>query len=340
MTETRPASVLVVDDSAFARKVVRDILSGTPGVEVVGSARDGLEALEKIAELSPDVVTLDLMMPDLDGLGVLRALPEESRPAIVLVTTSAGDSELVVEALQLGAVDVVTKPTNLATDRLYEMGHELGRKVRAGAHARPVRRGAAKPAPHARARVDTELVVIAASTGGPQALTGLVTSLPESFPAALGIALHIPAEYTAAFARRLDEASAIEVVEASPGVELRPGRAVVARGGMHLAVERRGGALVAALTRTPHSLYYPSADVLFSSAARACGAGVLGVVLTGMGDDGLAGSRALRAAGGRILTQTEASCVVYGMPRAVREAGLSSGEIDLEDAAAAIVNAL
>jgi two-component system chemotaxis response regulator CheB len=336
--------VLVVDDSAVARKVVREILERSGAVEVVGIARDGLDALERIAELRPDVVTLDLVMPDLDGVGVLRALAElPSPPRVIVVSASAEESELVLEALQLGAVDFVHKPTTLATDRLYELGAELVRKIEAIVGARP--RVGATPRPGgvalaAPAPGSVELVVVGTSTGGPQALAALLGALPAGFPAALAIALHIPREYTPALARRLDATSALEVVEADEGLELRPGRVVLARGGTHLAVERRRGGLVATLPDGPATLHHPSVDVLFESAARACGSGVVGVVLTGMGDDGVVGARAIRGAGGRVLGEAESSCIVYGMPRAVREAGLSSVEAPLERMAEAIVGVL
>lgn len=332
------ARVLVVDDSAFARKVLRDVLAGDPGLDVVGTARDGLEALEKIEELRPDVVTLDLVMPNLDGLGVMRAL-RPGGPRIVVVSSNSEESELVVEALQIGAVDFIRKPTALATERLYEIGRPLARTVVDAARARRVPGSADQVVLPVRAPTATEIVTIGASTGGPQALTALLTALPPSFPATLAVALHIPSEYTLALAERLDAACAIDVVEARDGLELRPGCAVVARGGAHLEVNRRGPALVASISFTA-ARYTPSVDVLFESAARACGRAALGVVLTGMGDDGVVGSRALRAAGARIFTQSERTCVVYGMPRAVREAGLSDQEADLDRMAEAIVMAL
>jgi two-component system chemotaxis response regulator CheB len=329
-----------VDDSAFARKVLREVLASSDEVEVVGTAHDGLDALEKVAALRPDVVTLDLIMPGLDGLGVLRELAGAGAPRVVVVSISDEQSELVIEALQLGAVDFVRKPTALATDRLYEVGAELVRKVVAAAGAGARAPAVVRAAAPVRARVSTELVAIGTSTGGPQALTALLAALPAGFPAAVAIALHIPAEYTAALARRLDRGSALEVVEASEGLELAPGRAVLARGGMHLAVVRRGAVLTAHLTAVPPRPYSPSVDVLFESAAAACGSAALGVVLTGMGDDGVAGARALAARGARVLTEAESSCVIYGMPRAVVAAGLSAEAAPLDEMPAAIVRAL
>jgi two-component system chemotaxis response regulator CheB len=332
--------VLVVDDSAVARKVLRQVLSAAPGIEVVDTARDGLDALEKIVALRPDVVTLDLVMPNLDGLGVLRSLGGAPAPRVVVVSSAGEESELAVSALQAGAVELVHKPTALATERLYELGAELVAKVRTAAEAvvqpavegQPARRSSRSAEGVEPAR---RLVVVGTSTGGPAALTRLLSSLPEDFPAPLALALHIPAGYTEALARRLDGQSALEVVEADDGVVLRPGRAVLARAGMHLRIERDGEKAWTRLDRVPvQAPHHPSVNVLFESAATSWGGATVGVVLTGMGDDGLEGARAIRAVGGHVLTEAPESCVVYGMPRVVVEAGLSSASAPLGDMAA------
>ncbi|AKQ70684.1 Chemotaxis response regulator protein-glutamate methylesterase CheB [Myxococcus hansupus] len=329
--------MLVVDDSAFARKVLRQVLSNAEGVEVVGVARDGLDALEKVAELSPDVLTLDLVMPGLDGLGVLRALtPGASSPRVVVVSSAGEESELAVAALQAGAVELVHKPTALATERLYELGSELVAKVRTAARA--VARAAPEPLPAASSPASPvarpaakRLVVVGTSTGGPQALTRLLSELPVDFPSPMALALHIPTGYTEAVAKRLDAHCALEVLEAVDGLELRPGRVVLARSGQHLKLERHGTLTLARLDRQPlRTAHHPSVDVLFESAAQSWGADVVGLVLTGMGDDGVVGARAIRDAGGTVLTESEASCVVYGMPRAVNEAGLATASAPLE----------
>jgi two-component system chemotaxis response regulator CheB len=335
--------VLVADDSAFARKVLRELLAADPNIEVVGIARDGLEALERIEELKPDVLTLDLLMPHLDGIGVLRALPATNRPRVVVVSISDSDSALGIEAMHLGALDVVQKPTALATDRLYEMRAELVAKVTAAAGARafepttgagPVRMAAPR-----RTRHERQLVVIGTSTGGPQALTRLLMELPADFPAPIVIALHIPEGYTRSLAKRLDEHCALSVAEAEDGMELRPGLAVLGPGGSHVTVERRGGRLLARIERLAGDrtgLHVPSVSLLFESAAEQVGRGVLAVVLTGMGDDGLEGAKTIRAAGGAVLTESESSCVVFGMPRSVLEAGMATAEAPLEGMAALI----
>lgn len=326
--------VLLVDDSAFVRKVLRELLASDPEFEVVGHARDGLEALEKTAELAPDVMTLDLFMPHLDGLGVLAALADRDAPAVVVVSTSPADSELAIRALERGAVELVEKPTALASERLYELGDTLKAKLRIAASAQ--RRDAPESAPVTEiAQATRQLLVIGTSTGGPQALTRLLPALPASFPLAIAVALHIPAGYTDSLAKRIDELSALQVLEARPGLVLEPGRVVIARGGTHLKLERVDGELRSVLSQVPRDrAHHPSVDVLFESAAQLVGAGALGLVLTGMGNDGLAGARALREAGAIVLTESSSSCVVYGMPRAVDEAGLSDASAPLHQLAA------
>lgn len=342
--------VLVVDDSAFARKVLREVLTRDPRIEVVDIARDGLDALEKIATLKPDVVTLDLVMPELDGIDVLKALPPEGRPKVIVVSFSDADTELGAQALELGALDIVKKPTALATDRMYELSGELLARVRAMADLAtvpppmPAPTSAVSPAqaqPVLQApRCD--LIVVGTSTGGPQALTRLVSALPAGLPVPMVVALHIPAGYTQAIARRLDDHCALHVVEATDGMLLSPGVVVLAPGGLQLEVERDGrdGPLRARVFHRPAEPYTPSVNLLFSSAARVTGGRTLGVVLTGMGDDGLSGARHIREAGGRILNEAAQTCVIYGMPRVVREAGLSSLEVPLDQMAEAIVSAL
>jgi two-component system chemotaxis response regulator CheB len=331
-----PIRVLVVDDSAFSRKVIRECLSDAPDIEVVGFARTGLEALERIAELSPDVITLDLVMPDLDGIGVLRTLSADGSPRVIVVSVSGSDTELGIAALQSGAIDLVQKPTSLANDRLYEMRADLLNKVRAAAIARPSRLAAvasaapAAPAALVAPRHGMQVVVVGSSTGGPQALSRLLAAIPADFAAPLAIALHIPADYTEAMARRLDNTCAIDVVEAYDGLEMRPGLAVLARGGNHLKLHRDNDRVVCRVEVFPVMPFYPSVDVLFRSAVEAYAGHVLGVVLTGMGNDGLDGSRAIRAAGGRIVTESESSAIVYGMPQVVHSAGLANGEAPLE----------
>ena len=325
--------VLVVDDSAFARKVVRETLQTSPQIEVVGIARDGIDALEKIAELKPDVITLDLVMPNLDGLGVLAALTAEQRSRVVVVSMADGESDIGIAALGYGVFDLVHKPTALAVASLHDIAEELVSKVLLAAeqprHRERERESEPLSVPPLQRQSD-RVVLIGTSTGGPQALTRLLKALPANFPAPIVIVLHIPAGYTGPLAERLNNECAIEVLEAEDGLALRPGRAILAKAGMHLHLAGSGDALSVRLDLEPlASVHRPSVDVLFQSAARHLGARALAVVLTGMGSDGLEGARALTAAGGLVLTESEASCVVYGMPRVIKEAGLSTAEATL-----------
>jgi len=339
-----PIRVLVVDDSAFARKVVRESLQTSPQIEVVGIARDGIDALEKIAELKPDVITLDLVMPNLDGLGVLASLNAEQRARVVVVSMADGESDIGIAALGYGVFDLVHKPTALAVASLHDIAEELVTKVQLAA-LQPRHRIQEPvleiPVVPPRQRHSDRVVLIGTSTGGPQALTRLLKALPADFPAPIAIVLHIPAGYTGPLAERLNNECAIEVLEAEEGLLLKPGRAILAKAGVDLFVAGSGDALSAHLDVGPSpSLHRPSVDVLFQSAARCLGKRALGVVLTGMGNDGLVGARALIEAGGEVLTESEASCVVYGMPRAIKEAGLSVAEAPLEQMATAISDRL
>jgi two-component system chemotaxis response regulator CheB len=334
--------VLVVDDSAFARKVVRESLQTSPLIEVVGIARDGIDALEKIAELAPDVITLDLVMPNLDGLGVLAALTAQQRSRVVVVSMADGESDIGVAALGYGVFDLVHKPTALAVASLHDISEELVSKVLlAAALPRDRDRESALALPTPVALHSDRVILIGTSTGGPQALTRLLKALPANFPAPIVIVLHIPAGYTGPFAERLNADCAIEVLEAESGMLLKPGRAILARAGVHLRLAGAADVLTVQLDAEPSdSVHRPSVDVLFRSAAPCLGKRALAVVLTGMGSDGLDGARAITEAGGQVLTESEESCVVYGMPRVVMEAGLAVAEATLAQMAAEISSRL
>jgi two-component system, chemotaxis family, protein-glutamate methylesterase/glutaminase len=344
--------VLVVDDSAFARKVLRQVLSRSPNVEVVGTAHDGLDALERIMELKPDVITLDLVMPNLDGLGVLHALKKlegVTVPRVIVVSMSDAQGDLAISALREGAVDMVQKPTSLANDRLYELADELTRKVEAAAIARVTAAPASReerPRPiqtlaDARLRPRHDLVVVGASTGGPQAVGTLLMALPADFPVPIAVVVHIPPGFSQSLAEHLDRDCQISVAEASDGLELRPGLALVARAGMHLAFERTADGYRARVGSAPEGhLHRPALDVTLRSAAEVSTGRVLGIVLTGMGNDGLAGAHVVHEKGGTLLTQTEVSCVVWGMPRVIWEAGIATAEADIEDMPALLLKHL
>lgn len=335
----RVLRVLVVDDSAYVRKVMKQMLSRSPFIEVVGSARDGREALELVEQLHPDVVTTDLMMPVMDGVAFVRAQMER-RPLPILVVSIASESgELVLAALEAGAVDVVQKPTALANEKMFELSDELIAKVKAAASV-PLAHGPQhsvdagadrEPAPRLAAGRPVEIVVIGISTGGPQGLKQVIPRLPADFPVPVAIVLHMPVGYTELYAQSLDALSQLTVAEAHEGAVVRPGLVLLAPAGRHLSFRRQaGGAVVAHLDTQPFdTAHRPSVDVLFQSAAEVYGDRALGLVMTGMGSDGRSGAAWIKAQGGTVWTEAEETCVVYGMPRAVVEEGLSDRSIPL-----------
>jgi two-component system, chemotaxis family, protein-glutamate methylesterase/glutaminase len=329
--------VLIVDDSAYVRKVVGQMLGRSPFVEVVGTARDGREALELAAELNPDVITCDLNMPVMDGITFVRTQMAERPTPIVIISIAAGAGEQVLAALDAGAVDFVQKPTALATERLMDMADELVDKVKATARAprrvpAVVRVDLPEPPLFAREASGVfDIVVLGISTGGPQALKQIVPQIPADFPIPIAIVMHMPVGYTAMYAQKLDETSLVHVVEAAEGQVVRPGMVFIAPGGRHLSLVRNGDDVVTHLDLRPLDLpHRPAADVLFQSAAEVYGERVLGVVMTGMGSDGRDGAAWIKARGGSILTEAEETCVVYGMPRSVVEAGLSDAVVPLD----------
>ena len=344
---TKPIRVLVVDDSAFIRKVVTQMLSRSAMVEVIGTARDGMDALEMTELHHPDVITLDLVMPRMNGAEFLREQRRRRPIPVVICSITHQSASLALEALEAGAVDFVQKPTALATDRVYEIADELTSKVIAASRATLVRRmpetpaaasvaSAAVPTP-AHARVD--VVVLGISTGGPQALRELIPRLPADFGVPIAMVLHMPVGYTEMYAQRLNQISLLEVIEVRDGDVLRPGVVWLAPAGRHLSFVRAPDSSVTAhLDVSPlDTQHRPSVDVLFKSAADVFGPRVLGVVMTGMGSDGLLGAAHIKAHGGRVITEAESSCVVYGMPRAVAEASLSDHSATLDTMAGAIM---
>lgn len=325
--------VLVVDDSAFVRKVLSQMLSKSPFIEVVGTARDGEEALEMTERLAPDVITLDLVMSPMNGVEFLHRQMQKRPVPVVVCSITHETGAMALDAFEAGAVEFVQKPTALATDKLMDIADEIVAKVKAASAVHmanvlatpPSPRGRPATAPGAPGERLTDLVVIGISTGGPQALRHLIPSLPADFPAPIAIVLHMPVGYTEMFARRLDDISHLQVSEAAEAEEMVAGRVFIAPGGRHLSVRRTGeGRLCTHLDVRPiETQHRPAVDVLFRSAAEVCGDRVLGLVMTGMGNDGLLGAAQIKGVGGRIITEAESSCVVYGMPRAVDEGGLS-----------------
>ena len=351
---SRKIRALVVDDSAFVRKVVSQMLARSPEIEVVGTARDGVDALEMVERCKPDVVTLDLVMPRMNGVEFLREQANRHPVPVVICSIAHETGEMALDAFEAGAVDFVRKPTALATDRVYEIADDLIAKVIGASQAslRPVLPPAAitaaafthSPRPNSLSGEEStaEVVVIGVSTGGPQALRHLIPSLPADFPVPIAIVLHMPVGYTKMYAERLNDISALEIVEAEEGAVLRPGVALLAPAGQHLTFLRDAAGVVRAHLdlRPLDAQHRPAVDVLFRSAADVFGAGALAVVMTGMGSDGTAGAGEIKARGGRVLTEAASSCVVYGMPRSVVEAELSDRSAPLDTLADAIMEML
>jgi two-component system chemotaxis response regulator CheB len=333
--------VLIVDDSAYVRKVVREMLSYSPLLEVVGVARDGREALELVEKLRPDVVTSDLMMPELDGVGFVREQMRRHPVPIVMLSSNDENSAETLAALDAGALDFIRKPTALATEKIFEVRGELIEKIKIAAAVEmkklPSVRDLKPPAetirvPREPRKNSFDIIVIGISTGGPQALRYLIPQLPADFSVPIAIVLHMPVGYTTMYAEKLNEISAIEVREAKQSDEPQPGLVLLAPAGKHLYFKRRPGGIVSATLSlrpldTPHR---PSVDVLFQSAAEAFESRTLGVVMTGMGSDGRNGAAWIKARNGTVFTEAEETCVVYGMPGTVVEAGLSDKIIRLD----------
>jgi two-component system chemotaxis response regulator CheB len=336
--------VLIVDDSAVARQVLSAVLIAA-GMDVK-VAPDPFFAMKKLERSNPDVLVLDLEMPRMDGLTFLKQLQRERPiPVVICSGTTGGHGQKAIEALEHGAIEVVTKPKTAVREFLFESSVMLVDAVTAAAATRP-RLAPPRPsaAPSARrfavAGSARELIAIGASTGGPEALRVILSALPKEAPPVV-VAQHMPAGFTRAFAAMLDRECAIEVREAAAGDLLRPGLALIAPGGRHLTLKRAAGHLLADVAGGPLvSRHRPSVDVLFESVARELGARAVGVLLTGMGDDGARGLQALHAAGAATLAQDEASSVVYGMPKAAAELGAARDVCALEAMADTILRRL
>jgi len=322
--------VLVVDDSALMRKLIPQILSRDLGIEVVGTAMDGTFVQKKIEELKPDVITLDLKMPHMDGIETLQEIMRvHPLPVIVVSAHSQQGANAALKALSLGALDFVAKPAVARSGNLNAIARELVEKIRIAANVDPKRarrevRVQQKPRKAATKENTrpTRVVAIGISTGGPNALHHLFSELPPDFPATILVVQHMPEGFTEMFARRLDESSSIQVKEAKPGDLLLAGRALICPGNRHMKVRRMPlGAIVALEDSEPVNGHRPSVDVLFRSVAHHFPGNAIGVLMTGMGEDGAEGMGAIKAAGGFTVAQSEETCVVAGMPKAAIDRG-------------------
>ena len=326
MAET--IDVLVVDDSPFIRRAVQRMLEPLPDVRVVGTAANGREAVDQVRRLRPDLVILDIVMPEVDGLeAIRRIMSTEPSKILVLSSHARPGAEVTLKALELGAVDFVSKSDAGTRMDIYDLAPVLREKVMAVAGSRVPSAvedsdGPQPPATPARGAATStfELLVLGASTGGPRALAAILSALPADFPAGVVVAQHMPPGFTGTLAERLNRRSRLEVREAQDGDAVRPGLVLVGVGGKQIRLERKKGKLVVRIPGEPDTLLHrPSVDLLLKSAAEAAGPTTVGVVLTGMGQDGAKGLAALREAGGRTLTESEDSAVIFGMPRAAAE---------------------
>ncbi|MBZ5590869.1 MAG: chemotaxis response regulator protein-glutamate methylesterase [Acidobacteriia bacterium] len=349
---TQPIRTLIVDDSAIVRKILSEVLAGEPDIEVVGTAPDPYVARDKILALQPDVLTLDIEMPRMDGLTFLRKLMEfHPMPVIVISSLGQASCRAALDALEAGAVEVLAKPGGPYS--VGELRLAIASKIRAAAAARLRPRSARPQGPAAPGRAVNHgsatitegldpmtVIAIGASTGGTEAIADVLTHIPAHSPGIV-ITQHIPANFSRAFAERLDRICQIRVKEAVDGDELSPGHALIAPGDFHMLLRKRPGGYSVAVKEGPRVCYQrPSVDVLFRSVAEVAGAKAVGALLTGMGSDGAAGMLQMRQAGAETIAQDEASCVVFGMPREAIRLGAAIHVQPLAHIAGAILAAV
>ena len=337
--------VVITDDSAFMRRAIRQMLEEEPDIEVVGVAHDGQMAVEFAKKFQPDVMTLDIEMPVMDGLTALRHIMRQSPTQVLMISSLTTEgSTASLQALRMGAADVIAKEHSTCAANILEIKEQLVARVRGLAGSKRLRHD--KPTPptpsHAIPTLnahDFRLVAIGSSTGGPPALEKILTPLPANFPAPIVVAQHMPLVFTQSMTKRLDEICALKVVHADHGTPILPGQIHIAPGGQHLHIVQRAGRLFAHVSDEPKAAAYkPSVSAMFESCVKTTGKQTLGIVLTGIGSDGLEGAKPLHALGATLIAQDEASSVVYGMPRAIAEAGLAAAQLNPEAIAIALQN--
>jgi two-component system, chemotaxis family, protein-glutamate methylesterase/glutaminase len=349
MNRPAPIRVLVVDDSLVIRRLVVDALGGDPDIEIVGQAPNGKIAVEKVAALKPDAVTMDIEMPEMNGIEAVRALrrTHPRLPIVMFSTLTERGAAATLDALAAGASDYVTKPSNVESfaDSQRNVREQLIPKIKALTSSR---RAAATPVPPPRPAAQRRartgpfgVLAIGCSTGGPDALATVLPSLPADLPVPVVIVQHMPPVFTRLLANRLDAQCRLAVTEAQHGDPVVPGRVLIAPGGFHLVVRRQGTSVVAELTEDPpENFCRPAVDVLFRSVASVYGDRTLAAVLTGMGRDGERGGKVIRDAGGEIYVQDDATSVVWGMPGAVAGAGLADKILPLPQVGPTLAGAL
>lgn len=359
--------ILVVDDSAFMRKAITMMLESDPMIKVVGTARDGEEGVEKVRLLKPDLVTMDIEMPRMDGLAALREIMLKNPVPVMMVSSlTTSGAQATLEALDLGAVDFIPKQMSYVSLDIVKIKEDLIAKIKdiakrkhilmsrhrqrqfsqIGKPATDSGISAPKTISHSPEQRITRkrqqaigLIAIGSSTGGPPALQAVITKLPRNLPVGVVIAQHMPPMFTKSLAERLNSLSTVTVREAVDGERIEPGLVLIAPGGRHLTVKRRGGQVFASVSDEPlTTLYKPCVDVMMNSVAETYGPSTLGVMLTGMGNNGIHGMRLVKSKGGVVIAQNEQTCVVYGMPRAVIEAGIADHIAPIDSIAAEITS--
>jgi two-component system chemotaxis response regulator CheB len=342
--------VVVVDDSAYNRRAISSMLESMPGVEVVGYAADGEEGVRKIIDLKPDLVTLDLEMPRMDGFTMLRIVMSRC-PTPIIVISSRSDDERVFKALELGAIDFIAKPTHGISSQIMRLQQGIHQKISAvfNLNMANIKRREAmipeqetvvgKPQPLVRRiKPAISVVAIGSSTGGPPALQGIFCSFREKYPFAVVVSQHMPPGFTRAFAERLNRSCPFDIKEAADGDPVTEGTVLIAPGAKNLIFQRYEGGVVARVVNpSPDDKYLPSVDVMFTSCADIFGSNLLGVVLTGMGNDGSKGVRAIKRAGGQVVAESEESAVVFGMPREAIATGVVDKVVPLDKVAREIM---
>jgi two-component system, chemotaxis family, protein-glutamate methylesterase/glutaminase len=340
-------NVLVVDDSALMRKIISDTLSSDPGIQIVGKASNGIEAIDKISKLDPDVVTMDIQMPEMDGLTALKKIMEISpRPVVMIASKSSDDSDITVQSLEAGAIDFILKPSqNIQFDKTFR--DDLITKIKIAVMSKP-RKAQSMQMPvahHSFLGAVKKIVAIGTSTGGPQTLEQIIPMLPKNIPACVLVVQHMPAGFTKSLAERFSKISQIEVKEAAEGDEIREGIVYIAPGDFHMTVERiiKNGIFRDQIKLNQDEKecgVRPSVNVMMRSVAALYKDKVIGLVLTGMGSDGTDGSMIIKKNGGTIMVQDEKSSIIYGMPKSVLLSGYYDEVVELSKIPVSLIQLL
>ena len=343
LTPGKRIRVLIVDDSSFMRMAIRGILSRDPDIEVIGSAIDGQDGVDKAIELKPDLITMDIEMPRLDGISALKQVMAKAPTRVIMVSTLTNEgARATFEALEAGAVDYIPKNVTDSTDAQHVFKEELLRKVkgavssrfRSPAQFRPAVTPSPRPVVSRLPKRNVQFVGIGASTGGPVALQEVLSRIPMNFPHPVVVAIHMPKAFTGPYADRLNAKCSIQIKEAADGDILKPGQVLISPGGQHLSLVKRGPNVVVATSppsEFPQYLYIPSVDRMLTTMADVSNGSALGVILTGMGNDGFKGMQHLKSKGGVSIAQDEATSTIYGMPRACVEGGVADEVLPLGD---------